>query len=91
MKKLALLVILRYFLFRGKGKMMKSATVLGLIGILFSLVICLSGCTQPGETAAEGHRRHLRNLRLNQENLMRDIDRAFLFNEPSQLTEYRIP
>ena len=72
--------------------MMKNATVLALIGILFSLVLCLSGCSnaQPGETASEGHRRHLRNLRINQETLIRSLDRAWLFNEPSQLTEYRI-
>ena len=71
--------------------MMKNATVLAFIVILFSLVLFLSGCTQPGETAAEGHRRHLRNLRINQQNLNHDLDRFFLFHEPSQLSEYRIP
>jgi len=79
--------------------MMKIATVcvykvfLGIV--LCALVFWLSGCgevfAQPGETVAEGHRRHLRNLRLNQQELMEDIDMVMLFDKPSKLTEKRIP
>jgi hypothetical protein len=46
---------------------------------------------QLGETEAEGHRRHLRNERINQQELMSDIDMVLLFNEPSKLTDKRIP
>ena len=59
------------------------------------LVLFLNGCgysryiSQPGETAAEGHRRHLRNLLINQQELMGDIDRAALTDKPSKLTPTR--
>jgi len=60
---------------------------------LFSLVLLVFGCSfeQPGETAAEGHRRHLRNLRINLQEMIRDIDRALLTDEPSRLTDKRVP
>lgn len=64
---------------------------------IFALALCcvsllVSGCstTQPGETAAEGHRRHLRNLRINQEQLMQDIDHTMMAEQPSKLSEMRI-
>ena len=78
-------------------------TILGIVGgakrtsflrlavLLCTLVFWLGGCEQPGETAAEGHRRHLRNLSINQQNLMSDIDRALLIDKPSTLTDKRIP
>ena len=46
---------------------------------------------QPGETEAEGHRRHLRNLSVNQQEMMADIDKVLLFDKPSKLTDKRIP
>jgi len=74
-------------------EMMKNAVViLGII--LCALVFWLGGCAfleQPGETVAEGNRRHLRNLRVNQQELMGDIDRVLLFDKPSKLTDKRIP
>ena len=57
--------------------------------VLYTLIICSAGCeyiAQPGETAAEGHRRHLRNLSINQQNLMSDTDRAALADKPSTAT-----
>ena len=61
--------------------------------VLCSLVLWLGGCRfeQPGETTAEGRRRHLRNLRVNQQEMIQDIDRAMLMDEPSKLTDKRIP
>ncbi len=63
--------------------------------MLFWLSGCCScdwlTCQQPGETLAEGQRRHCRNLAVNQENLMGDIDRAFLADKPSQAAPLRIP
>lgn len=45
---------------------------------------------QPGETEAEGYRRHLRNVRINHMLLMRDLDKAQLFDEPSRLSIMRV-
>jgi len=77
-----------------KGKVMKNVSVLTILGVLLcALALWLAGCgyfAQPGETLAEGHRRHLRNLSINQLNLMRDVDRALLSDEPSKLSGRRI-
>jgi len=66
-----------------------------ILAVLFCFVLFANGCAwrtnQLGETAAEGHRRHLRNARINQQELMGDIDRFLLFREPSKLTPMRIP
>ncbi len=72
----------------------KRTSFLLLAVLLCILVFWLGGCSffeQPGETAAEGHRRHLRNLSINQQNLMSDIDRALLMDKPSKLSDKRIP
>ena len=62
--------------------------------IVFVFVLLLCGCIsyeQMGETAAEGRRRHQRNLRLNQQQLMADLDAFMLVDKPSRLTDKRIP
>jgi len=46
---------------------------------------------QLGETAAEGHRRHVRNHRLNRQMMMEDIDTLFHFDQPSRLSEWATP
>jgi hypothetical protein len=72
----------------------KRASFLLLAVLLCILVFWLGGCVlieQPGETAAEGQRRHLRNLAINQQNLVSDIDRALLIDQPSKLSDKRIP
>jgi flagellar biosynthesis component FlhA len=78
-------------------------TILGVVGgakrisfLLLAVLLCtatfwLGGCEQPGETTAEGHRRHLRNLSINQQNLNADIDRTLLIDKPSKLTDKKIP
>jgi len=63
--------------------------------VLFSLALAAFGCSgkwyqQPGETAAEGHRRHLRNLRINYREMVQDIDRAMLTDQPSRLADKRM-
>ena len=65
--------------------------ILGIV--LCSLVLLTYGCRseQPGETTAEGRRRHLRNLRINRQEMMQDIDKAMLMDEPSKLAEKRMP
>ena len=59
--------------------------------VLCALVFTVCGCSQPGETVAEGHRRHRRTIRINQQELMKDLDKALLLDEPSKLTDRRIP
>jgi hypothetical protein len=80
-----------------KGEMMKSVSVsvckVVLPVILLVLVFIAFGCssTQPGETAAEGNRRHQRVSRINQQEMMTDIDAVLLLDEPSKLSDKRIP
>jgi hypothetical protein len=72
----------------------RHTSFLVLVVLLCSLASLLSGCNlleQSGETAAEGHRRHQRNMTLNQQNLVTDLDRALLIDRPSKLSENRIP
>ncbi|HUW20335.1 MAG TPA: hypothetical protein VMW16_13635 [Sedimentisphaerales bacterium] len=70
--------------------------VLGLFGLAFVLcvwVFLAGGCgswAQPGETEAEGQRRHMRNLAINQQEMMADIDKVLLFDKPSTLSDKRI-
>jgi len=65
---------------------------------LCALAIWLGGCIyditdsgQAGETEAEGRRRHIRNARINQQEMMEDVDRALMYDEPSGLTDKKIP
>jgi hypothetical protein len=79
-----------------KGEMMKGVSVREVILsiILWALVFLPLGCAfwdQSGETTAEGHRRHKRVLSINRQEMMADIDKVLLLDEPSKLTEKRIP
>jgi hypothetical protein len=60
---------------------------------LYVCALLLAGCTtrQPGETAAEVHRRHHRVGSLNSQMMMADIDHFLLLDKPSMLTDRRIP
>jgi hypothetical protein len=69
-----------------------SKIILTVVVIVFVFLHC--GCSsyeQMGETAAEGRRRHLRNQRINQQQLMADLDTFMLTDKPSKLTDKRIP
>lgn len=60
--------------------------------LLFVLIIWLAGCAnQMGETRAEVQRNHLRTFRIESQELMSDIDRALLIDQPSKLTERFLP
>ncbi|MDT8302295.1 MAG: hypothetical protein RQ760_12485 [Sedimentisphaerales bacterium] len=81
-----------------RNKMVKSVSFFIVKAILtvivFVFTLLPSGCKsyeQMGETAAEGHRRHIRNSRLNQQQLMADLDSFWLVDRPSKLTDKRIP
>ncbi len=66
--------------------------ILTLILLVFVFLPCGCGSyEQMGETAAEGHRMHLRNLRINRQQMMADLDMVMLLDEPSKLTDKRIP
>jgi hypothetical protein len=78
--------------------MMKSVSIslfkIVLAVILLVLVFMPFGCSsfsQLGETAEEGHRRHLRTARINQQEMMADIDTVLMLERPSRLTDKRIP
>ncbi len=68
-----------------------SKLILGFV--LWVLIFLPCGCSssQPGETAAEGRRRHERVARINQQEMMQDIDKALMLDRPSHLTDKRIP
>lgn len=75
---------------------MKSVSVCKviLVVVLCALFLVPLGCKsydQLGETAAEGHRRHKRTLRINRQEMMADLDALMLLDKPSKLTDKRIP
>jgi len=78
-----------------KGSKMKNTSVsvckVILAVFLGALVFWFAGCAQPGETTAEGHRRHLRKLRIDNQQMMEDIDRVMLTDQPTNLSDKRLP
>jgi hypothetical protein len=66
-----------------------------LAAVIFVCALLAGGCgswaRQPGETIAEGNRRHSRALSINQQEMMQDIDTFLLLDKPSKLTDKRIP
>jgi len=83
--------------------MMKKAFVPMVLSVILCFVVfsisgcfCIppvggKGCAQIGETEAEGHRRHLRNARINHQQMLEDIDTFMLYDKPSTLTDKRLP
>jgi hypothetical protein len=74
------------------GSVFICRVILGII--LCALVFLPYGCgsfAHLGETEAEARRRHLRTARINQQELVEDIDKALLLDKPSKLTDKRIP
>jgi len=68
----------------------KMVLVVAFLALVFMPIGC-SSFSQPGETAAEGSRRHNRMVRLNQQEMMADIDAVLMLEEPSRLSDKRIP
>jgi hypothetical protein len=82
--------------------MKKSLVIIFLAAILVSVTMWVGGCScipgidenrcsQPGETSLEGKVRHVRNARVNHEEMNSDIDRAMLYDRPSEDTPIRVP
>ena len=72
----------------GNGEyIMKNRIVVGLLGVvLLTLATMSTGCglfDQQGKTADEVNRDHMRMLRINQQQMMKDIDRT-LHSGPAQ-------
>jgi len=61
--------------------------------MLYVAAFAFVGCTteQLGETRAEGHRRHLRNMRISRQALMEDIDMVLLMDRPTRLADKKVP
>ncbi len=80
---------------REQGTSRFNLRALVLAVVLCVLVVLSSGCaswwTYPGETAAEGNRRHKRVVRNNFEQMRADIDMVLLLDRPSNLTDKRLP
>ncbi len=80
---------------------MKKVVVSFLLGVVLSAVAFIaSGClspgpcakessAQPGETVAEGNRRHIRNARTDQQGMMQDLDAFWLTDKSSKLSTFR--
>jgi outer membrane lipopolysaccharide assembly protein LptE/RlpB len=65
-----------------------------LVVLLLASALLLTGCgffNQPGKTPAEVHRDQLRTLRVNQQEMMSDIDRTLGVDQPSKLTDKKLP
>ena len=65
-----------------------------LVVLLLGLALLLAGCgffNQPGKTPAEVNRDHLRTLRVNQQEMMSDIDKTLGVDQPSKLTDKKLP
>ena len=76
---------------QGKGRWVYKGI---LACFLCVLIFCLTACSsweQPGETTAEGHRRHLRKLRIERQQIIQDVDRALMLDKPSELSYRRVP
>ncbi|MHC4864560.1 MAG: hypothetical protein ACYTEX_10775 [Planctomycetota bacterium] len=61
--------------------------------LMCSLMLAAAGCSsyaQPGETEAEGRRRHARNLTIGQQQMVEDVDTFFLTDKPSKLSRKRV-
>jgi hypothetical protein len=71
---------------------MKQKILLALIsGILLAgFAASFSGCSQPGQTAAEVKRKQIRTRRLNRQMMADDLESVFLYDGPSRLSEYHI-
>jgi len=74
--------------------MRNSFSVSFLVVLLLGCALFLTGCgffNQPGKTAQEVNREHRRMLRINQQEMMQDIDKALLLDQPSKLTDMKLP
>ncbi len=82
---------IRSIVFTLRGGLLRTAALTVILGALVCMACGCCVCEQPGETAAEGSRRHKRIARIDQQELMSDNDTFFLIDKPSKLSDKRIP
>jgi len=73
----------------------KNNICLILLVMLLGIVLCVAGCSSStiigqGETAAEGHRRHLRQAEITRQQIVDDIDAVLLTDQPTKLSDIRV-
>ena len=75
-----------------KGNVMKQKILLTVVtGILLvGFTIVFSGCAQPGKTAADIRREHIRTMRINNQQMADDLETVLNYDEPSKLSSLRI-
>lgn len=61
--------------------------VIVCIGVLCSMGLCLLGCSSPGETSSEVHRRRRNVLRTNRLQMQDDVDKVNMLDRPSRLSD----
>ena len=75
--------------------MMKKVSILAVLLVICGFLAILTvGCktkAQPGETAEEVHRRHVRVNNIRKQQLRNDVDKFFMTDKPSKLSDVRIP
>jgi hypothetical protein len=74
--------------------MRNNIAIITLVGLLLTIALLATGCglfNHPGKTAAEVNREHLRMLQINQQEMMRDIDQTLYLDQPSKLTDKKMP
>ena len=67
----------------------KCLTVVLWLCVLAGLIAVNTGCFagSPGETTSEVHRRHMRAINTQKQQIQDDIDAVLLLNKPSRLTK----
>ena len=72
---------------------MKNSAGVIILVVLTALVFSLAGCGPihgQGETADEGHRRHMRQLKLEKDMLIDDVDAVLHTDRPTRLSRKTI-
>lgn len=66
-----------------------------IVVLLFSLSLFVTGCgqfwAQPGKTAQEGTEDQVRTLKVNNREMMQDLNHALLIDKPSKLNQMTMP
>ncbi|HDS85487.1 MAG TPA: hypothetical protein ENN97_09875 [Phycisphaerales bacterium] len=68
----------------------KNNRVWPVIALLIAVGVFASGCSSRGMTAAEVNRRHERTIQNNLWQVQEDIDKIFLLDGPTRLSEQMI-